>query len=70
MTDPVNAGTFNYCNPDVNHPLTYIGHFLVDVGPCYILRNNSNDNTTPVERIIGPAASPIDNTFRKVGSLE
>ena len=49
VTDPVNMGSYNKCDPDKSK----IGHFIQDMVPYYLWGNSPDDPTTMMERITG-----------------
>lgn len=51
VKDPINMGTYNYCNP--NGVGGYIGHFWKDVVPYWYLSNTLDDNLKWNDRLNG-----------------
>jgi len=49
VTDPVNQGTYNYCDASKSK----VGHFFMDMLPYYIWGNSPDDPTTMGERFFG-----------------
>jgi hypothetical protein len=56
VMNPVNQGTFNFCNP----PTDRWGHFINDMVPYYIYENTPEDPTTIFERITGTYTDDVD----------
>ena len=57
VTDPINAGTYNYFNPETggfNHPFisNNAEHFNLDVVPYFLIGNSNGDTTSLGQRIL------------------
>ncbi len=67
VTDPYNAGTYNYSNPDGIGGS--IGHFIYDMIPYWIWGNQEEDSS-PQEfwnRVLGPELAP--KIYRKIREI-
>ena len=58
VTDPVNMGTYNKCDPTQSK----IGHFIKDMLPYYLWGNSKDDPTTIMERITGTYIYDVNAT--------
>lgn len=52
VTDPLNAGTYNFYNPSSTNPLLggYLSHNIFDVEPYYEFGNSTSDISTQDQR--------------------
>ena len=71
VTDPFNAGTFNYGSPSSDNPMSYVEHFTKDMIPYWLWGNQEVDGglENAFFRVTGHYASDLaDDLMDKMGN--